>query len=110
MFGNDVARYEVDAVNGMTDPASVITLFDGVSSGVTVPKTIEWWISQLLADETLISSALAAGYAISCAQTSYTDISGDTLTAFSSEAVKKLMDLGVTEFTDQYNTSNGLYW
>lgn len=110
VFGNDIAAYEVDGVQGMSNPESVITLFDGVSSGCTVRKVIEWWASQLSTDNTLIASAIASGYEVSCAQNSYTDISGETLSSFSSEFVKQMMTLGVTEFTDNYNMSNGLYW
>jgi len=110
VFGNDIARYEVDAVDGMSDPSSVITLFDGVSANVTVPKVIEWWANQIISNENLVASALSAGYEVSCVENRHTDISGDQITALSSETVKKMMDLGVTEFTCQYNTSNGLYW
>lgn len=110
VFGNDIARYEVDAVDGMSDPSLVITLFDGVSANVTVPKVIEWWAAQIINDESLVASALAAGYEVSCVENRHIDISGDQITALSSETVKKMMDLGVTEFTGQYNTSNGLYW
>lgn len=108
VFGNDIARYEVDAVDGMDDPGSVITLFDGVSESCTVPKTIEWWTGQIYADPSLASAALTAGYAVSAAQQSHTDPSGLTVSFFTSEDVRYLASIGVSEFTDEYFTCSGL--
>lgn len=111
VFGDDVFAYEVDAVDGMENPESVIAMLQNVSSGVKTKLVIEYWITQLYADSSLANAVLSAGFGLSCAITTHTDISGDTITTgFTSEDVKQLVAMGVTEFTEQYNTSNGLYW
>ena len=111
VFGNDVARYEVDAAVGMDNPASVIQMFDAVSTECTVPKTIEWWIQQHYDDPTLAEQAIAAGYDVSCAITgSHVDPGGYTVSAYTSEDIRTLAGRGVSEFTDIYFASSGLTW
>ena len=120
VFGNSVARYEVDAENGMDNPETVVQMFNAVSAQCTVPKTIEWWLPQhyavgkyegVLQPGQLAAAAIAAGYDVSSAQgVNHTDPGGYTISYFSSEDVVKLANMGVTEFTVTHFIHNGLMW
>ena len=110
VFGNDIAGYTINVPYGMPDLTYAVDLFDSVSGTCTVPKTIEYWASQIEADNTLVSNALTNGYAVSAATDSNTDVSGATTGTITAARAKQLISIGVTQFTDDNNTSIGLYW
>lgn len=110
VFGNDVGGYTVNVPYGMPDLTDAVNLFDSVSAGCTVYKSIEYWASQIEANNDLVSNALSHGYKVSCATDSNTDVSGATTSTITSKRAKQLISIGVTEFTVDCDTSVGLWW
>lgn len=110
VFGNDVAGYTVNVPYGMPDGRDAVTLFDSVSGSCTVYKSIEYWASVIEADNALASYAISHGYGVSVATDRNTDVSGNTTATIAGKRAKQLISIGVTEFTDDCNTSIGLWW
>lgn len=121
-FGNDIGEYVfgdsltdtfADPVNtprkALTDASTAKATYS-----ITTKITCGLWVPELFAHkaqaETLINDILDAGFAIRAFMYNHTGIDGSSHLAMWSRDIEWLLSLGVTEFTDGYNTSIGLNW
>lgn len=97
LFGNSIDSYIYD-VEG-TDYATYISqLQNSTLQGATIRVGIEYPASSMTA--TIASATLSAGYFVSVWSVGTID----------GNRYKQLMDMGVSEFTDDVNCNYGLYW
>lgn len=103
VFGNKVKQYTLNATQGMSDPTIIIGLMNNLTT-ITTRKVVEFWHTQYLSDvaayTTTVANAKGYGLGVGCA-------CSETLT---SSELSTIIDIGVDEFTEDTNTSNGLNW
>ena len=121
-FGNDIGGYcfpnsvgaTWDGVENRIDEALTKAQSAKVNYGITCPISCGMWADGLFSNlsntEELVSDILDAGFSAGVFSYNYTGIDGQSHSYLFAEDIHKLMSLGVTEFTEGYNTSLGLNW
>ena len=121
-FGNDIGGYifpNATESNWTGDTNRVdVALTNAIAAkstyGITVPITCGLWADSLFSDhskaEQLLSDILDLGLTANVFSYTHTGIDGSSHNILWSEDIRWLMSIGVTEFTDGYNTSVGLNW
>lgn len=121
-FGNDIGGYifpNATESNWTGDTKRVdVALTNAIAAkstyGITVPITCGLWADSLFSDrskaEQLLSDILDQGFTANVFTYTLTGIDGTSHNYLWSEDMRWLMSIGVTEFTDGYNTSVGLNW
>lgn len=113
-FGDDIESYVLDVPQTVADPTVAIAAFNAVTG---IDRTKVRCTIGLAANKALsadgagwIAAIRAAGYECEVFELTHTYADGTTGTALTGEEFERLISLGVTEFTDRYNLSNGLRW
>lgn len=109
VFGNDIYAYEIDSSTALT--SSDFRYFNNI--GITTRRVIEYEVKCFIgsSSEQLISTAKSMGWSVASyivGSFTFGDVKSHSI--FHGEDIRRLASMGVTEFTDDFNTSNGLNW
>ena len=123
VFGNDIGCYCFPNANGSSweegaekpvNSGFVAAQAAKTTYGITVPINCGLWedslFSNKVAAENLVSDILDAGFTAGAFNDTITGIDGSEHNYCWSEDFRWLMSIGITEFTEGYNTSVGLNW
>lgn len=121
-FGNDIGGYCFPNAVGSNWEGSTkrvdVALTDAIAArqtySITVPISCGLWSDSLFANRTkaseLVKDILDEGFTAGVFTYTFTGTDGTSHTCLWSEDMRWLMSIGVTEFTDGFNTSIGLNW
>ena len=121
-FGNDIGGYCFPNAVGSNWEGSTnrvdVALTDAIAAkqtySITVPISCGLWSDSLFANQTkaaeLVEDILNEGFTAGVFTYTFTGTDGTSHTCLWSEDMRWLMSIGVTEFTDGFNTSIGLNW
>jgi len=103
VFGNKVKQYTLNAAQGMSDPTIIVDMMNTLTN-ITTRKVVEFWQTQLLSNTESYTSAIitAKSYGL--------DVGCACSAILTPDELSTIINMGVNEFTDDTNTSNGLNW
>lgn len=121
VFGNDIAGYcfgnSTEATwDGVSRIDDAFTKAQSAKEtyGITVPICCGMWADGIFSDldkaKTLVADIRDAGFDAGIFEYTHTGIDGSSHRMLWSDDIRWLASIGVTEYTTDYHTSNGLNW